>query len=112
MYFFCAAYVPAAAAAYTAFLVHAGLDWDWELPVVVVAGLSCAAAAVSAAHAGPSPGGRLTRAVALVAAVALGALALAGLHSKTEPAALAQQQGAPPKQGPWISPRIAADYLP
>jgi O-antigen ligase len=33
-----------AAAGYAAFLVHAGLDWDWEMPVTVVAGLACGAA--------------------------------------------------------------------
>jgi hypothetical protein len=27
-----------------AFLVHAGLDWDWEVPAVVVTALCCAAA--------------------------------------------------------------------
>ena len=35
---------PAAAGGYLAFLVHAGLDWDWELPAVTVAGLLCGAA--------------------------------------------------------------------
>jgi O-antigen ligase len=34
----------AAAAAYVVFLVHAGVDWDWEMPVVTVAGLFCGAA--------------------------------------------------------------------
>jgi O-antigen ligase len=33
-----------AAAGYIAFLVHAGVDWDWEMPAVTVAGLLCAAA--------------------------------------------------------------------
>ena len=38
---------PAGAAAtggYVAFLVHAGVDWDWEMPVVTAAGLFCGAA--------------------------------------------------------------------
>lgn len=34
----------AAAGAYAAFLLHAGLDWDWELPAITVAGLFCGAA--------------------------------------------------------------------
>jgi O-antigen ligase len=34
----------AAAGGYVAFLVHAGLDWDWEMPAVTVAGLLCGAA--------------------------------------------------------------------
>jgi len=33
----------AAAGGYVAFLVHAALDWDWELPAVTVAGLLCGA---------------------------------------------------------------------
>ena len=35
--------VATAAAAYVAFLVHAGLDWDWEMPVTTIAGLACGA---------------------------------------------------------------------
>jgi hypothetical protein len=31
----------AAAGGYAAYLVHAALDWDWELPAVTIAGLSC-----------------------------------------------------------------------
>ena len=34
---------PAATAGYVTFLVHAGVDWDWELPAVTVAGLLCGA---------------------------------------------------------------------
>ena len=34
----------AAAGAYVAFLFHAGVDWDWEMPAVTVAGLFCGAA--------------------------------------------------------------------
>jgi O-antigen ligase len=37
-----------AAAGYTAFLVHAGADWDWELPAVTVAGLLCGFAVLCA----------------------------------------------------------------
>jgi O-antigen ligase len=36
--------VAVAASAYAVFLVHAGLDWDWEMPAVTLAGLSCAVA--------------------------------------------------------------------
>lgn len=32
-------FVPAAVGAYVAFLVHAGVDWDWEIPAVTLAGL-------------------------------------------------------------------------
>jgi hypothetical protein len=30
--------------AYTVFLLHAGVDWDWQMPVVTVAALAAAAA--------------------------------------------------------------------
>jgi len=36
--------VPAAAAGLVAYLVHAGLDWDWEMPVTTLVGLACVAA--------------------------------------------------------------------
>ena len=35
---------PIAAAAYAAFLVHAGLDWDWEIPATTLVGLACGVA--------------------------------------------------------------------
>ena len=36
--------VAAAASAYAAYLLHAGVDWDWELPVVTVPAIFCGAA--------------------------------------------------------------------
>jgi tetratricopeptide (TPR) repeat protein len=32
---------PAAAGAYVAYIVHTGVDWDWELPAVTLTGLLC-----------------------------------------------------------------------
>jgi hypothetical protein len=40
--------VSVALAAYVAFLVHAGIDWDWEMPAVTLAGLTCGVAALAA----------------------------------------------------------------
>ena len=40
--------VPAALAAYVAYLVHAGVDWDWELPVLTIAALACGIGIVAA----------------------------------------------------------------
>lgn len=40
---------PAVAGAYVALLVHAALDWDWELPGVMLCGLFCGAALVAKA---------------------------------------------------------------
>jgi hypothetical protein len=36
--------VPAAVGAYVAYLVHAGADWDWEMPAVTLTALLCGAA--------------------------------------------------------------------
>jgi hypothetical protein len=43
--------VAACGAAYVAFLVHAALDWDWELPAAGIAGLLCGAALLRAEEA-------------------------------------------------------------
>jgi O-Antigen ligase len=42
--------VPALAGAYAAYLVHAGVDWDWELPTVTLAALFCGAGILAAGH--------------------------------------------------------------
>ena len=39
-----------ATGAYVAFLVHAAVDWDWEMPAVTVAGLGCGAVLIVAAR--------------------------------------------------------------
>lgn len=68
----------AAAAAYVALLVHAGLDWDWELPAVMLAVILLGLALASADEREPSskPLRALPRAVALAAAAAVAAIAL------------------------------------
>jgi O-antigen ligase len=85
-------FVPAAAGASIAFLVHAGLDWDWEVPAVVVAGLACAAVVAFAEpeESEDEPSRTLPGAVrfaALAAALLAGAAAIAGARSSTEPSA-------------------------
>jgi O-antigen ligase len=69
----------AATGAYVAFLVHAGLDWDWEMPAVTLAGLFCGVALLVAAR--PRPGGILVgplgRAALALAVVSIAALAVA-----------------------------------
>jgi hypothetical protein len=42
--------VAGAAGAYAAYLTHAALDWDWELPAITLAGLACGAALLVAAR--------------------------------------------------------------
>jgi hypothetical protein len=107
-----APYVPVAASAYVAFLLHAGLDWDWELPVVVVAGLSCGAALVASTLASPSRLGTPLRAAVLAAALVLGAFAIAGARSDTVPAAAGTKRGAPLVRGPSSLTALAERYLP
>jgi hypothetical protein len=47
-------FASAAAGAYVAFLAHAALDWDWEMPTVTLAALACAAA-LTVAERGQAP---------------------------------------------------------
>jgi O-antigen ligase len=73
--------VAAAAGAYGAFLVHAGLDWDWEMPAVTIAGLACGAALLAGeATARPTRvGGRsIAGGAAVLLAAAITSRALSG----------------------------------
>jgi hypothetical protein len=90
-----APHVPAAAGAYAAFLVHAGLDWDWEMPAVVVAGLCCAAAVATAELRPGRALGRAARGALLAVSFVLGASAIAGARSHTVPAAAPERERAP-----------------
>jgi O-antigen ligase len=72
---------PMALAAYAAFLVHASVDWDWEMTAVTIAALVCAAALLAVADrrdAPPllSPG---VRAAAAAVGLALAAVAFVGV---------------------------------
>jgi O-antigen ligase len=90
----------AAASAYAAFLVHAGLDWDWELPAVVIAALACAAALLLEDREQPPPPPPPIRAALVVIALVLGGAGIAGTRSATVPAAAGQQR-APTPRGPF-----------
>ena len=73
-----------AAAGYVAYLIHAAVDWDWELPAVTVAGLMCGMALLVAARRdAPELGGR---ARASLAAIAFGVAILALVRLHTGPA--------------------------
>lgn len=72
--------IAAATGAYTAFLVHAGIDWDWEMPVVTVTAIVCAVAILVAG--GEASDIRLPvvpRVAATGGFLALGGLALVAL---------------------------------
>src|SRR5262249_34477379 len=65
--------------AYVAYLVHAGIDWDWEMPAVTVAALACGVALLLAARGAETPQlGRAPRIAAVAAAAALVLVALFG----------------------------------
>jgi O-antigen ligase len=73
--------VPAAAGAFVAYVVHAGVDWDWELAAVTLAGLACGVALVAAAAEDEDrrPAPPAARAAGLAAVLVLGAVAFIGL---------------------------------
>jgi hypothetical protein len=74
--------VPAAAGAFVAWAIHAGVDWDWELAAVTSAALLCGVACVIAARPqaeAARPPSRRVRAIAFAATVALAAVAFVGL---------------------------------
>lgn len=75
--------VPAAAGAYVAYLVHTGVDWDWELPAVTLTGLLCGSAILVASRRAvrsrelPAPV-RWSGVAALVVAAGFAAVGLVG----------------------------------
>jgi hypothetical protein len=72
------ALAPAVGGAYVAFLVHAAVDWDWELPAVTVASLLCGTALLARGRDGAT-GEKVTgrrRLLVLTLALPLVAIAL------------------------------------
>jgi O-Antigen ligase len=63
-----------AASAYAAFLAHAAIDWDWQMPVVVVAALGCGGVVLAVRRETVARGGcRVGAALALSAVLVAGA---------------------------------------
>jgi O-antigen ligase len=81
----------AAVAGYVAFLVHASVDWDWEMPAVTLPALALGAAVVILARrpASARPVGPRLRYALAAAAVLVAVASLLGLRSTTQPAAAA-----------------------
>jgi O-antigen ligase len=73
--------VGAAVSAYLAFLLHAAVDWDWEVPAVTLAGLLCGVALLAAARADrpARPIASSVRIGGVAVSTALAALAFVGL---------------------------------
>ncbi|CAN5813012.1 hypothetical protein BH18ACT13_BH18ACT13_03320 [soil metagenome] len=63
--------VPIATAALVAYLARAGIDWDWELPVLTLVALGCAGVIVAEGVERPRQSARRARIALLVAVVAL-----------------------------------------
>jgi hypothetical protein len=104
----------AAFAAYAAFLVHAAIDWDWEVTAVTLCGLLCGIALLTAARREREPLSfalpiRLT---AVCATVALAALAFVGLVGNLALASSARAAA----RGDWhksaAEARRASDWAP
>jgi len=73
--------VPFALAAYGAFLVHAAVDWDWEMTAVTAAALTCGAAVLAAGDRRETPPSLTTpvRVAGVSVALLLLAVAFVGL---------------------------------
>jgi hypothetical protein len=71
-------FVPAAAGAYAAFLVHAGIDWDWEMTAVTGTGLICGIGILASVRPVELPPARR-----VVVGVIAGAMLLVALFSFT-----------------------------
>jgi O-Antigen ligase len=103
----------AALGAYVAYLVHAGMDWDWEMPAVTLAALFSGAALVVAARPDQARvlSGRI-RAALVVAVLALSAFAFVGLMGNN---AIAASEDAV-DNGNWseaaAEARKAMDWMP
>jgi tetratricopeptide (TPR) repeat protein len=97
---------PAAASAYAAFLVHAGIDRDWAVPAVVVAALAAAAALLLLARprAPAAIVGHRLRLALVLWATAVGLAALVGLVGNT---AVAQAEDAA-AGGSWVDAETRA----
>jgi O-antigen ligase len=111
----------AAAGAYVTFLVHAGIDWDWELPAVTCAGFAAGVACLKLSESDPSPLTTKARLglVALLVVVALGSLyALAGNWKVSSardellegrPASALTSSAAAARLQPWSSEPLMID---
>lgn len=78
-------FVAPALGGFVALALHAGVDWDWEVPAVVIAGLACGGVLLLTCSATRAQGrwtiGNGTRAVVLGAIVALSVLSFVTLTS-------------------------------
>jgi O-antigen ligase len=89
--------VPAAAGAYCTFIVHAGVDWDWEMPVVTLSALLIGGYLVLSARSPRRIVSAAERATVFAVVLGLGAIAFVGLvaNSALTAAAVELDEGRP-----------------
>ncbi|MGZ8695165.1 MAG: O-antigen ligase family protein, partial [Gaiellaceae bacterium] len=106
--------MPFAAAAYVAFIAHLGADWDWEVPVIVLAGLLCAAALLAAARRTDEPVELRPwlRAPAVAAVALVGVFAFTALIGVNALAAAQEAQAGGNPQKAVDQARKATDWMP
>ena len=95
------AYAPAAVGAFAAYLVHAGVDWDWEVPAVTVPAVFCAAILLARSRPDEPPwltGRRRALALALLAPLAAVAL-VAHVGNRAAAASIAATEAGDPARG-------------
>jgi O-antigen ligase len=99
-------YCMAAFGAYAAWLVHAGVDWDWELTGVTLAALLCGGALVVAASSEVEPFLRASalRATGLALAAVVAGLAFVGLGGNIQLARSAEAA----EEGRWVASERSA----
>ena len=107
--------VAAATAAYAAFLIHAAVDWDWQMPAVTLVALFCAGAIVVSVKDDRSERLRMTprwRVLAAVVVVGLAMAAFVGLRGNQELAASRDAAAASNWAASASAARSAADWAP
>jgi hypothetical protein len=106
--------VPAAAGAYCAYLIHAGAHWDWEIPAVTLIALTCGASLLIAARdaTGGRRVGKAIRTGVIATALALAALAAAGLAGNTAIARSREAAALGALRQATTSARVAARWAP
>ena len=95
------AYAPAAVGAFAAYLVHAGVDWDWEVPAVTIPAIFCAAVLLAWNRPDEPPwltGRRRGFTLALLAPLAAVAL-VAHVGNRAAAASIAATEAGEPARG-------------
>ena len=103
-------FAPAAAGAFAAYLLHASVDWDWEVPAVTLAALFCAATLLSS----PRPTlltGRGRVAVLALAAPVLAVALIAHVGNRATAASIAANERGDPDRALAQAER-AIDWAP